>query len=129
MWMRATLECCISTIQRRTRSWTGGTSQDSTSCSTMASGHYSGKMRAVFDSSAMAKDGTSLNKALHCGPKLQTELPEVLMRWREDDVAYQGDIVGMFSQVRLSPEDAKLHRFLWKFPGDTRISVLQMDRV
>ena len=35
------------------------------------------------------KDGPSLNKYLYVGPKLQVELPNILTRLREDDLAYR----------------------------------------
>ncbi len=87
-------------------------------------------LRIVFDSSA-EKDGVSLNDTLYSGPKLQTELPQVLLRFREQAVAFSGDIEDMFSRIRLNPEDAKRHRFLWHLPDDPpdQISVVQMNRL
>uniref|UniRef100_A0A5S6Q5Z7 Uncharacterized protein n=1 Tax=Trichuris muris TaxID=70415 RepID=A0A5S6Q5Z7_TRIMR len=35
----------------------------------------------------------------------------------------------MFSRIRLRPEDARYHRFLWKDPESERVKVFQMDRV
>ena len=35
----------------------------------------------------------------------------------------------MFSRVRLTPEDARFHRFLWKEAGSDHVEVLQMDRL
>ena len=87
-----------------------------------------GKMRVVFDASAMSyKDGPSMNKYLYVGPKLQVELPNVLIRLREDDLAYAADIVAMFSKIRLRKEDALKHRFLWAFPEDNGLDLCHPD--
>jgi hypothetical protein len=88
-------------------------------------------LRLVFDSAAEAADGLSLNDHLYNGPKLQSELPAVLLRFREEDVAFVADVEAMFSRIRLTTEDARKHRLLWKVPGDNPrlITVLEMTRV
>uniref|UniRef100_A0A5S6Q3I7 Reverse transcriptase domain-containing protein n=1 Tax=Trichuris muris TaxID=70415 RepID=A0A5S6Q3I7_TRIMR len=86
------------------------------------------KLRIVFDSSAVY-EGRSLNSALLTGPALQNELPLVLLKFGEGSVAFAADIEAMFSRIRLRPEDARYHRFLWKDPELERVKVFQMDRV
>ena len=44
------------------------------------------KTRIVFDASAK-ENGVSLNDIIHCGPKLQRDLCEVLLRFRKNPVA------------------------------------------
>jgi hypothetical protein len=51
-----------------------------------------GKLRVVFDSAATTRDGTSLNDHLHNGPKLQSDLPTILLMHRENEVAYCADV-------------------------------------
>ncbi len=84
------------------------------------------KLRVVFDS-ATSLNGKCLNDALLTGPVLQTQLPKILVKFREGQVALTADIEAMFSRIRLTPEDARFHRFLWKEPGSDEIEVLQMD--
>ncbi|KFD60548.1 hypothetical protein M514_27252 [Trichuris suis] len=86
------------------------------------------KLRIVFDSSA-PYNGRSLNSALLTGPILQNELPMVLMKFSEGEVAFAADIEAMFSWIRLRPEDARYHRFLWKEDKTERTKVFQMNRV
>uniref|UniRef100_A0A5S6QAK1 Peptidase aspartic putative domain-containing protein n=1 Tax=Trichuris muris TaxID=70415 RepID=A0A5S6QAK1_TRIMR len=86
------------------------------------------KLRIVFDSSA-TYNGRSLNSALLTGPILQNELPMVLMKFSEGEVAFAADIEAMFSRIRLRPEDARYHRFLWKEDKTERTKVFQMNRV
>ncbi|XP_071118407.1 uncharacterized protein [Haliotis cracherodii] len=71
------------------------------------------KVRIVFD--ALAKYGNaSLNDAIDPGPKLQTELFDVLLRFRKSPVAIICDIAEMFLQVEMDPRDRPFHRFLWR---------------
>ena len=65
------------------------------------------KIRPVFDASAKAKTGVSLNDCLHAGP----DLIEILIRFRKWKVALNADIQKAFLQICLQPEDKDVHRF------------------
>ena len=71
------------------------------------------KVRIVFDASATFK-GTSLNQSIHQGPKLQRELPDVLLRFRRNPVALICDISEMYLQIKIAAEDRCFFRFLWR---------------
>ena len=71
------------------------------------------KVRIVFDSAASCK-GTSLNGIMLAGPKLQRDVLDVLLRFRQKPVALVADIKEMFSQVVLAEKDRRYHRFLWR---------------
>lgn len=71
------------------------------------------KVRLVFDSAAKV-DGVSLNDALEKGPCLLNSLFDVLIGWREEKIAFAGDIAKMFNQIAVHPEDQRYHRFLWR---------------
>lgn len=58
--------------------------------------------------------GFSLNDKLLTGPKLQADLSVVLTRWRFFRVAFTLDIVKMFRQIRVHPEDADWQRLVWR---------------
>ena len=66
----------------------------------------------MFDCSAEFK-GTSLNSQLLQGPNLTSSLLGVLTRFRQEPVAFMGDIKSMFYQVRVAEEDKDVLRFLW----------------
>ena len=85
------------------------------------------KLRIVFDSAAKYR-GRCLNDALLSGPAWQNKLPSVLIHFREGAVAFAADIEAMFSRIRLRPEDAAYHRFLWA-EEDGSVTTYQMDRL
>lgn len=66
----------------------------------------------VFDAAARFS-GTSLNEQLMQGPNLTNDLSGVLIRFREEEIAFSADIEGMFYQTRVSPSDTDSLRFLW----------------
>ncbi|XP_057379669.1 uncharacterized protein LOC130701908 [Daphnia carinata] len=81
------------------------------------------KLRIVFDSAAQFQ-GKCLNDAMLTGPTLQNMLPSVLIKFREAEVAFTADIEAMFSRIRLRPQDARYHRFLWREDGSSEIKTL-----
>ena len=60
------------------------------------------KTRIVFDASAK-ENGVSLNDEIHQGPKLQRDLFNILIRFREQPVALICDIVDSYRQVPTIP--------------------------
>ncbi|XP_062621125.1 uncharacterized protein LOC134282740 [Saccostrea cucullata] len=76
-----------------------------------------GKIRVVFDCSAVYM-GISLNSQLLQGPDLTNSLLGVLLRFRQEKVAIQGDIEAMFHQVSIPEQDRDCLRFLWWKDGN-----------
>ena len=76
-------------------------------------------LRVVFDP-ATPYHGMSLNSFLFKGPGLIGNLLGVLLRFREEQVAFSGDISKMFLQILLPEEDTHVHRFLWRNLDTTR---------
>ena len=70
------------------------------------------KVRIVFDA-ASEQGETSSDKNLLQGPDYTNNLVEVLLRFREENVARLGDIESMLHQVKVRPEDHDSLRFLW----------------
>ena len=70
------------------------------------------KLRVVFYASAKVA-GTSLNECLLSGPDLTNNLIGVLLRFRQERVAFMSDIECMFYQVRVPVEQHDLLRLLW----------------
>ena len=58
-------------------------------------------------------NGVSLNNHLYQGPDLANSLTGVLIRFREEEIAFTADLEAMFHQVKVLPKDADALRFLW----------------
>ena len=70
-------------------------------------------MRIVFNSSAKLK-GLCLNDCLAKGPSLLNNMLGILMRFRQDQFAFIGDISKMFHSIDIPKEDQMTHLFLWR---------------
>ncbi|XP_020296239.1 uncharacterized protein LOC109861137 [Pseudomyrmex gracilis] len=72
------------------------------------------KLRVVFNGSCSVINGLTLNEVLHTGPKLQTDIFDVLIRFRQFQYAYSCDVEKMYRQIQVHPDDQKFQRILWK---------------
>lgn len=71
-------------------------------------------VRIVFNSSQVYQ-GMSLNSCLAKGPDCyMNNLIGILLRWREEQIAFVGDIRKMFNSIHLKPLEQHCHRFLWR---------------
>ena len=71
-----------------------------------------GKTRVVFVCTAKFR-GMSLNDQLLSGPDLTNSIVGMLTRFRQEQVALAADTEPMFHQVRVSPDNYDVFRFLW----------------
>jgi hypothetical protein len=76
------------------------------------------KIRVVFDCSCQFA-GASLNKVLLQGPNLMNSLVGVLLRFRQERVAFVADIESMFYQIRVPDSQMNYLRFVWWPDGNT----------
>ena len=74
------------------------------------------KFRIVFDCSLKFRD-VCLNSELLQGPDLANSLLGILIRFREERIAFLGDIEQMFYRVKVPCEYRNYLRFFW-FPHD-----------
>jgi hypothetical protein len=54
------------------------------------------------------------------GTKLQKDVFEILLQFRENPIAMIADIKEIFSQVILAEKYRRYHRFLWRNLGQTK---------
>ncbi|KMQ87726.1 gag-pol polyprotein precursor [Lasius niger] len=71
------------------------------------------KLRVVFNGSSRTTSRISLNNILHTGPKLQLELLDVLIWFRQFRYVFSADIEKMYRQINVHPQDWKFRRILW----------------
>ena len=70
-------------------------------------------VRIVFNSSAVFR-GHRLNDYWMKGPDLLNDLFGVVLRFRENEIAFIGDISKMYHRIRIPEADQHVHRFLWR---------------
>ncbi|XP_077260813.1 uncharacterized protein LOC143896692 [Temnothorax americanus] len=76
-------------------------------------------LRVVFNASCPSSNGSSLNDHLLSGPKLQPDLPVVILQWRQHRFVYTADATKMYRQILVDPRDVTYQRILWrKIPSE-----------
>ena len=71
-------------------------------------------LRVVFNASCPTSNGSSLNDHLLSGPKLQPDLPIIILQWRRFRYVYTADATKMYRQIRVDPRDLTYQRILWQ---------------
>ncbi|XP_071643010.1 uncharacterized protein [Temnothorax longispinosus] len=71
-------------------------------------------LSVVFNASCATSNGSSLNDHLLVGPKLQPDLPAIILRWRLFKYVYTADMTKMYRQIRVDPRDVTYQRILWR---------------
>ena len=87
-------------------------------------------VRIVFNSSQSHR-GVSLNSCLAKGPDAYiNNLIGILLRWREEYVAFVGDLKKMFNSVHLKSLEQHCHRLLWRdMDAERQPDIYVMERV
>ena len=67
-------------------------------------------LRVIFDASAKTTLNSSLNCNLMVGPKLQSDLFDILLRLRFHEFLLSADIAKMYRQFALHKLDCDFHR-------------------
>lgn len=84
------------------------------------------KLRVVFKASCKTSNGSTLNDHLMPEPKLQRDLPSIILRWRQFQFVYTADIEKMFRQIRVHPDDVDFTRILWRPQKNSFIQSYQL---
>ena len=71
------------------------------------------RIRVVFNGSSRTSSNTSLNDILHTGQKLKIDITDTLLYLRSHRFVFLTDIVKMFRQILIHPDDWDLQRILW----------------
>lgn len=78
------------------------------------------RLRVVFDASAKDYQSRSLNDTQLTGPKLQPNIIQILLRFREHSIVFMADVRQMYRQMLVAPEHRDYQRILWRFsPAET----------
>ncbi len=84
------------------------------------------KLRVVFNASAKNNTGESLNEILMKGPPLQPELFDTLIGFRKYQLAFSANILKMYRQVSMHPEDRRFQTILWRDDPSKEIQEYQL---
>lgn len=87
------------------------------------------KLRVVFDASAKAACGSSLNDNILVGPPLQTDIVNILLKFRLYNVTFTADIRQMYRQILVLPADRDYQRILWRFNIGDELSEYRLNTV
>ena len=63
------------------------------------------KLRAVFNGSALTTNGNSLNDIMHTGPNLSPNIVDVLIGIRIQPFVFSTDIIKMYRQINVHPQE------------------------
>ncbi|XP_014675991.1 PREDICTED: uncharacterized protein LOC106815968 [Priapulus caudatus] len=85
-------------------------------------------VRVVYDGKATYQ-GHSLNDYLAKGNNMNSNLFEVALRFREYEVGVIADISKMFQAVKVHPDDARFHRYIFRERPEDPIRVYELTTV
>ncbi|XP_070530017.1 uncharacterized protein [Cardiocondyla obscurior] len=72
------------------------------------------RIRVVFNASSRTTNGSSLNDLMYAGPKLQSDLPTIIFKWRLCRYVCTADIAKMYRQILVDERDVDFQRILWQ---------------
>ncbi|XP_075163067.1 uncharacterized protein LOC142235692 [Haematobia irritans] len=87
------------------------------------------KVRVVFNGSKKSGSGYSLNNVLCPGPLLQTDIVKIILRWRQYEFVFTGDIETMYRQIVVHKPDRAYQRILFRPRSDEAIKSFELKTV
>lgn len=72
------------------------------------------QVRVVFNASEKSDTSCSLNEFLLAGPKMQSDISQIILSFRMNPVALIADLKQMYRCIRLNPTDTKFTHLLWR---------------
>lgn len=87
------------------------------------------RLRPVFDGSAKTTSNFSLNDFLLTGPKLQTEISDILLHFRFHKFVFFCDIKQMFRQILVHPDDQYFQTIFWREDSSLELRLYKLHTV
>lgn len=63
------------------------------------------------------------------GPKLQSDLPSIILRWRQHQFALTADITKMYRQILVDPEDTRYQQIFWQVTPNAPVTPYELVTV
>lgn len=80
------------------------------------------KLRVVFNGSSRTNTGVSLNDLLYTGSKLQTDVFNILIWFRQFRYVFSTDVEKMYRQIKFHEDDWNFQRILWINPDKKTVT-------
>ncbi|XP_049866257.1 uncharacterized protein LOC126366956 [Pectinophora gossypiella] len=87
------------------------------------------KLRVVYNASSKDAKGISLNDTLLIGPKLQSNIVEILLNFRTHFVVFTADMRQMYRMISIHNDDRDYQRIFWRFNPDEPVQEYQLNTV
>lgn len=87
------------------------------------------KLRVVFDASAETDAGISFNDIQLLGPTVQDDLVSILIRFRQGNIVICADIIKMYRQIEVCPEQRFLQKILWRSSPSANVDQYELNTV
>lgn len=87
------------------------------------------RLRVVFDASARASSGVSINDIQMIGPTIQDSLFNILIRFRQHRFVLSADIEKMYRQVLIDESDRDLQMILWRDAENKPMQAFRLNTV
>ncbi|KFM65109.1 hypothetical protein X975_10090, partial [Stegodyphus mimosarum] len=71
------------------------------------------RVRIVFDASSKGENSKSLNDLSEAGLNLNPNILDVILKFREHNIAFSADIEKAFLMINIAEEDRKYLKFFW----------------
>lgn len=79
------------------------------------------KLRVVFDAACKTTNGKSLNDLLLTGPKLHSDIVDILLNFRVHNIVFTADIKHMYRNIAVRNSDWDYQRIVWRSSPDLPI--------
>ena len=87
------------------------------------------KCRVVFDASAKTDTGISLNDTLLVGPKIQSDLFSIVMRFRLHQLVLSADIKMMFRQILVHEDHQGYQKIIWRYDKTEPLKIYTLKTI
>lgn len=71
-------------------------------------------LRVMFNALAKSRSGILLNDAIMVGPGIQSDLIDILIRFRQQTIVFSADITKMYRQIGVHEADTDTQRIVWR---------------
>ena len=85
------------------------------------------KVRVVFNASSKTRSGLSFNDTQCIGPKIQTDVFTLNLKFRQYPILIKADIAKMYRQILVEPGQRRLQKILWRNGPEDPISIFRLN--